>query len=200
MISTRDLQNLWWTIPVLMIVVSTFPKHLDEFYLYVPTGLYIQYLEYLILVSLPLVTWYFYKKKLKEQETKGFWKKVLSKAPAVYFIFSFIFNFFVGVFIVYTFGLFMDYLPQDYKYNTYNVEISKIEQNVKRYCKPALKTDILDQVYIENKSLFHRFIQKFNKHKICTAKSNSTQYFRVGAEINLFVKESEWGIYVYGIP
>ena len=184
----------------LLIVISSFPKHLDTIYLYVPTGKYMMYLEYLLLLSLPFITWYLQKQKVVENLKEGFWNDILIHSPKVYYFFFLLFNSLLAGLFFYSFGLFMDYFPQNYKYTRYSVHVFKVDTHVKRFCKPALVTDILEHIEIRDKTYFHLYLQKTNSHKICTAKSNSRQTISRGGKVRIDVKESPWGIYVYNIP
>lgn len=189
-----------WHIPIFLFIISTFPKHLNEIYLYVPTGKYMQFLEYFILIFLTYITWYLYKKKRLNDESTGFWNGVFKVTPRIYFVFSFLFNLVIGAGFIYAFGLFMDYFYQDYKYKTYEVKVEKIYTGSKKHCGIAVRTNILECSNIKNKTIFHKIVEELEIDKVCTAKSHCTQIISTGRMLSLNVRESPWGIYVYEIP
>ena len=88
------------TVIIFLMVISSFPKHLDTIYLYVPTGTYMMYLEYFLLFSLPFITWYFQKQEIVENMKEGFWQKFFNNFPKIHYLFLLFFNsLLAGIFI-----------------------------------------------------------------------------------------------------
>lgn len=176
---------------------------MDNYYLYVPTGTYMVYIEYILLVVTPLIAWYLHKRALSTPDTCKYGLLAhMKEMPKLHLFFQFIFISFVVFMFFYSIGIAVSTLNLDSeaKYNSYNVKVESIGFKGRAACRGNMKTDFLDQLNISHETFYHKFIHRFNFDTICTRFSGSNQVIKVGRKVNLEVKESPWGIYVYRIP
>jgi len=198
----KKLLSFIWYIVFIVSMFTFFVKH-DKLYLYIPTGRYMVYLEYIFLILIPIVSWYTYKKQIKNKDKciNGI-LDYLKGYPKIHLFFNSIFTFIIMMFIFYNIGVTTTFLnlKNDVKDIPYQVKVKSIGFKGSVACRGNMKTDFLDQLEMEHKTFFHNFIQKYHFDKICVRFSGSEQLMSVGSIVTIDVKETPWGVYVYKIP
>jgi hypothetical protein len=186
-------------ITLMFFIFISFIKN-DTYYFYVPTGEYMSYIEYILLISIIPITIYqntfLSNADIECKPTLSF----LQKSPKLYLLLNLIFNFFIAYFFLYLSGLSISTWVKDYTYKTYKVRIYAYSKRGSKACRPNIKTNFLDQLNIENETFFHQFIHQYHFDKICLSYANTSQLLYPNSYISIKVKESKFGVYVYEIP
>ncbi len=96
----------------------------------------------------------------------------------------------------YSIGTLASKFTQNFTYHTYTVKVTSLFGRGHGGCKRSVKTDFLDQIKLNNPSIFVYLIKKTDMHKICMNYHTFDSMYK-NKKITISTQESPiWGIYI----
>ena len=203
----ESFRTVWETHPVLILLYVLafvlFFLALEQdrsFSAYIPTGLFYSVLDILLPIAILFTVIFLQKKEYPMENQYGEKSWLYRQSMVMRKFLRFFTNLIVltamGALFYYSIGALASIFPQNYTAKTYTVNITELFGYGHNSCKRSIQTDFLDQVNIENQSLYVSLVKKLNLSKLCMD-HKTFESMSIGKRISISTQESPiWGIYI----
>ena len=164
----------------------------DRYHLFIPVGVYAQYIEYILLVIIVYFIFLAYHKRNDKVDECNFLMYYASKVPFLKMIFDVFIILFISYLFYYLLLLYIHKLNIPTENRSLEVKALKITNRGRKSCKPLMETDFLHKYNPKDKTLFYQFMKRYSFSTICLHNA----HFSEGQTVILELKESPFGTYI----
>lgn len=199
--SFRKTKKIWIFIYILVVVLFFIGLEQDRsFSSYIPTGLFYTTLDILLPIIILFIVISLQKKEYPAENEYGerpwYYRQSLNTRKLLRFLKNTLLGTMLGGMVYYSMGSLASKFPQQYTYNTYTVKVTSLFGRGHGGCKRSIKTDFLDQINLENPSLYVNVVKKLNLLKLCMNYNTYGTMYK-NKKITILTQESPiWGIYI----
>jgi len=197
----KESKKIWIFIYILAIVLFFIGLRQDRsFSSYIPTGIIYSILDIVLPVFSVIIIILLQKKefpKINEYgETPWYYKLPLNTRKFLRLCVNTIFIVGFTIIVYYSIGSLASLFPQQYTYKTYTVKVTSLFGRGHGGCNRSVKTDLLNQINLENPSLYVNVVKKLDLLKLCMKYYTFDSMYK-NKQITIHTQESPiWGIYI----
>lgn len=168
----KETKKIWVFIYIIAFILFFIGLRQDRsFSSYIPTGTMYSVIDVVFPILIVIIIIVLQKKEFPEKneygETPWYNKLPLNTRKFLRLFTNTIFIVGFTIIVYYSIGSLASLLPQKYTYKTYTVKVTSLFGRGHGGCNRSIKTDFLNQINLENPSLYVTIVKNLDLHKLC---------------------------------